>query len=64
MSETNLRNILALASEHGVVELLKQTLLQSVRMDIYEAMVSLKVRTFFYGRGFDNSSRNTIFSSE
>ena len=38
MNEINLRNILAQASEHEAVELLQQTLRQSVRMALYAAM--------------------------
>ncbi len=38
MNETNLRNTLAQASEHEAVELLQQTLRQSVWMALYDAM--------------------------
>ena len=38
MNETNLRNILAQASESEAVELLQQTLRQSVRLALYDAM--------------------------
>ena len=37
MNETNLRNILAQASESEAVDLLQQTLRQSVRMALYDA---------------------------
>ena len=38
MNETNLRNILAQASESEAVDLLQQTLRQSVRLALYDAM--------------------------
>ncbi len=38
MNEINLREVLAQASEHEAVELLQQTLRQSVRMALYAAM--------------------------
>jgi hypothetical protein len=38
MNETSLREILAQASDSEAVELLQQTLRQSVRMALYEAM--------------------------